>query len=475
MRTPIVLDRRLSVPLQRQIYEQWRSGILEGRFAPGDRMPSTRELAAALRVSRATVATAYEQLMAEGYLDSHHGSGTFVCRDLPDTRVDSARAAVSPPPALKPVRLSAYAARLGTMAWRQPAAPGALNLSTDGPTFDQFPFGVWKRLVRRHLQLQGPRLFDYAMQGGGDPRLRETIASYLARSRAVRCTAEQVVIVTGSQQALDLCARILIDPGDEVAIENPGYPGARELFTASGARIRPVPVDGEGLVVSALPRAARLVYITPSHQFPLGAAMSLARRLELLDWTRRQGAVVVEDDYDSEYRYSGAPLPALQGLSAASGVVYVGTFSNVLFPGLRLGYLVLPPELVAPFARAKWLGDRHVAHVEQSALADFIAEGHLERHVRRMRRVYKRRRDALQDALARYFGNAARMVGDASGMHVVVRFDSPAIAARAARAGVHLVSTGWYYMNDAPANEFIVRFTGVSERGIREAVKRLAG
>ena len=195
--------------------------------------------------------------------------------------------------------------------------------------------------------------------------------------------------------------------------------------------------------------------------------MSLARRLELLEWARAHGAVIVEDDYDSEYRYSGAPLPALQGLSADAGVVYVGTFSNVMFPGLRLGYLVLPPALVEPFQRAKWLADRHTAHLEQAALADFIREGHLERHIRRMRRVYKRRRDAFLDALARSFGDRAAVIGDASGMHLVVRFESAGIAARAAaRAGVHLVSTRAYYAGDAPAHEFIVRFTGVSERGL---------
>ena len=203
--------------------------------------------------------------------------------------------------------------------------------------------------------------------------------------------------------------------------------------------------------------------------------MSLARRLELVEWARARRAVIVEDDYDSEYRYSGAPLPALQGLSSEAGVVYVGTFSNVMFPGLRLGYLVLPLDLVEPFQRAKWLADRHTAHLEQAALADFIREGHMERHIRRMRRVYKRRREAFLDALTRAFGDRATVAGDASGMHLVVRFDTGGIAARAARGGVHLVSTRAYYAGEAPAHEFIVRFTGLGERSIREAVKRLAG
>ena len=477
MRTPIVVDRRHAAPLHRQIYDQWRAGILSGRFMPGDRMPSSRELAVALRVSRATVATAYDQLMAEGYLDTQHGSGTFVCRDLPDVAVrPSGATAHAKSRALHPpIPVSAFASRLAPVKWRLPAGPRVINLSTDGPTFDQFPFAVWKRLVRRHLQALGPSLFQYAAHGAGHPALRDTLAAYLGRSRAVQCAADQIVVANGSQQALDLCARVLVDPGDEVAVEDPGYLGARELFTACGARVRPVPVDRDGLVISALPPAARLVYITPSHQFPLGVSMSLTRRLELVEWARTRGAVIVEDDYDSEYRYSGAPLPALQGLSAEANVVYVGTFSNVMFPGLRLGYLVLPPGLTEPFQRAKWLADRHTAHLEQAALADFIREGHMERHIRRMRRVYKRRREAFLEALARSFGDKATVTGEASGMHLVVRFEVPGVAARAARAGVHLVSTRGYYTGEAPEQEFIVRFTGLGERAIREAVRRLAG
>jgi GntR family transcriptional regulator/MocR family aminotransferase len=476
MQTPIVINRRSAAPLHRQIYDQWRAGILGARFSPGDRLPSTRELAVALHVSRATVATAYDQLMAEGYRETQHGSGTFVCRDLSDVPMRGAASLRPSSVAERAVRVSAFAGRLRPVSSRTPVSPRALNLSTDGPAFDQFPFGVWKRMVRRHLHGLGPSLFHYGADGAGHPALRDTLAGYLARSRAVRCAPEQIVVVNGSQQALDLCARVLVDPGDEVALEDPGYLGARELFAASGARMRTVPVDRDGIVTRDLPPSARVVYITPSHQFPLGVSMSLARRLELLEWARTRRAVVIEDDYDSEYRYSGAPLPALQGLAADAGVVYVGTFSNVMFPGLRLGYLVLPPALVEPFRRAKWLADRHTAELEQAALADFIREGHLERHVRRMRRVYKRRRDVLLDALARGFGAAATVVGDASGMHLVVRFDSPAVAGRAARAGVHLVSTRDYYAAaEAPPHEFLVRFSGLSERGIREAIKRLAG
>jgi GntR family transcriptional regulator/MocR family aminotransferase len=234
-------------------------------------------------------------------------------------------------------------------------------------------------------------------------------------------------------------------------------------------------VTADGIAVRDLPERARLVYVTPSHQFPTGVSMSLARRLELLDWARRRRVAIIEDDYDSEYRYSGAPLPALQGLAGAVPVIYVGTFSNVMFPGLRIGYLIVPPSLVEPFARAKWHADRHTTLLEQAALADFLHDGHLERHVRRMRRLYKRRRDTLIDALEAHFGDGVEVTGDAAGLHVVVRFRSNSVAGSARRNGVQLASTSPYYLSHAPANEYILRFAAVGERALREGVKRLAG
>jgi GntR family transcriptional regulator/MocR family aminotransferase len=473
VRTPIALDRRRPAPLHRQIYEEWRRGILAGRFAPGDRMPSTRELAAALRVSRATVTAAYDQLVAEGYLDGHRGSGTFVCQELPDRALGAARP-VAAPAAMGPVRLSAFVERLGPIGPRPAVPPGVIGLSTTGPDFDRFPFAVWGRLVRRHLRRLSPSQFRYAPHGAGHEPLREAIASYLRRSRAVQCRADQVVVVSGSQQALDLCARVLIDPGDEVVVEEPGYSGARQLFAAAGARLCPAPVDADGILVSAMPASARLAYVTPSHQFPLGVSLSLARRLDLLAWARARRAFVIEDDYDSEFRYSGSPLPALQGLDTASRVVYVGTFSNALFPGLRLGYVVPPPALVEPFVRAKWYADRQTASLEQAALVDFIREGHFEQHLRRMRRLYKGRREALLAALARHFGDRAAVLGDAAGMHVVVRFEGPDILRQAARRGVSLAGTRPYYAGPAPANECIIRFAGLGERALGEAVRRIA-
>jgi GntR family transcriptional regulator/MocR family aminotransferase len=474
MHPPIVLNRASEIPLHRQIYDTWRQGILAGRLTPGHRVPSTRELAAALSVARSTVTIAYDQLTAEGYLESERGSGTFVCRDLPDEPVMPAPLTDDEARGRRAVRLSAYAARLEPAFPRVPAVPGTIDLSKYSPDLNRFPFRVWRRLILRHLREATPVVFEYAEWGVGHEPLRRQVSRYLARSRAVRCTPQQVIVVSGSQQALDLCARILINPGDQVAVENPGYLGARQLFAAHGARLRPVPVDEHGLLVSDLPDEARVLHVTPSHQFPTGVSMALARRLELLEWARPRGAVIIEDDYDSEYRYRGAPLPALQGLSRTVPVIYVGSFSNVMFPGLRIGYVVLPQDLVEPFARAKWHSDRHTTLLEQAALADFLNQGHLERHIRRMRRLYARRREVLVEELQRHFGDQVAISGDAAGMYVLVRFMSAAIPSRAGKRGVVLASTGRYYLGGAPAHEYILRFSGITERAIREGVRRLA-
>jgi GntR family transcriptional regulator/MocR family aminotransferase len=473
MQAPIVVNRGSSVPLHRQIYDEWRNGILTGRFAPGERVASSRDLAAALAVSRATVTSAYDQLIAEGYLESERGSGTFVTRDLPDEALRPGRAAKGGAGAARAVRLSEYGKRLEPVFRRSPREPGIIDLSQSTGDVELFPFRLWRRLLLRHLRHLTPAVFAYAEHEAGHEPLRREIALYVMRSRAVRCTPGQVIVVNGSQQALDLCARVLVDPGDDVALEHPGYQGARQLFTAHGARLRPVRVTPEGIAVRELPSDAKIVYVTPSHQFPTGVSMSLGRRLELLDWARPRQVVIIEDDYDSEYRYSGAPLPALQGLAGEVPVVYVGTFSNVMFPGLRIGYIVVPPGLVEPFARAKWHADRHTTLLEQAALADFLHDGHLERHVRRMRRLYKRRRDVLMEALDRHFGDEVEVLGDAAGMHLVVRFKSSAVSARAGRNHVHLASTRPYYVSGAPANEYIIRFSAVRERAIREGIKRL--
>lgn len=479
MRIAMVLERASPVPLHRQMYEQWRAGILTGRFQRGQRVPSTRELAATLSVSRSTVTEAYDQLVAEGYLDATHGSGTFVCRELPDEALRPGRARIAMQDDPPTVRLSHYGARLRDDFVYPETPPGFIRFTHWRPDLERFPFALWRKLLMRHLRattrplFDYPELFDYAEHSAGYLPLRREIAAYVARSRAVDCTAEQVIIVNGSQQGLDLCVRLLLEPGSEVAFENPGYQGASRIFQAYGARLRPACIDDDGIVIDDL-RKARLVYVTPSHQFPTGVSMSLARRLELIKWARGHGAAIIEDDYDSEYRYRGAPLPSLQGLSRGVAVIYIGTFSKVMFPGLRIGYVIAPPALVPPLKRAKWLADRHTSMLDQAALADFIREGHLERHIRRMRRIYGRRREVLVESLVRHFGDKAQVRGDAAGMHLMVRFNDERIAERAHAAKVLLMSAGSYYLTKPSRGEFIFGFSSIGERAIREGIKRLA-
>ncbi len=474
MRLATLLDRTSAIPLRQQIYQQWREGILSGRFRPGESVPSTRELSATLEVARSTVTDAYEQLIAEGYLETEQGSGTFVCRELPDALLAFSKGSDAGGTTPATIRLSAFGNGLSFDYNRAYPPPGVISFPNGTPDLQHFPFAIWRKLMNRHLREALQDTFDYTDYVAGYPPMRAEIASYLSRTRAVRATADQVVVVNGSQQSLDLCARLLLSPGDEVAFENPGYQGARRIFEAAGARLRPLTATPEGLALGDLGKKTRLVYVTPSHQFPTGVSMSLATRLELIDWARRTGAVIVEDDYSSEYRYSGPPLPSLQGLAGDVPVVYIGTFSKVMFPGLRIGYLVAPKGLIQSITRAKWLQDRNTAVLEQKALFDFMHEGHLERHIRRMRRLYGSRREALVAALDRHFGERVRVMGDAAGMHLMATIDDPHIVDRANRNRVQLLRADGYYLTKPPGNEFIFGFSAVGERTIREGVKRMA-
>lgn len=473
MRAAIAIDNTSGVPIHRQIYEAWRRGILAGRFRKGDRVPSSRELALALRVSRSTVTQAYEQLFAEGYLQTARGSGTFVRGDLHEHSLPASptsRGNESQPS----VALSRFGAGLRSDFLYAPQPADHICFSRWSPDVARFPLTLWRKLLSRHMRIAERSVLDYAQQAQGHEPLRREIAGYLARSRAVQCTPDQVVVLNGSQQALDLCARVLCDPDDEAAFEDPGYLGTRRIFEASHVRLRPVRIDDQGIVVNEIPQGMRLVYVTPSHQFPTGVSMSLARRLELIAWARRSRAAIIEDDYDSEYRYNGPPLPSLQGLAHDVPVIYCGTFSKVMFPALRVGFAVLPDALVAPFRRAKWLADRSTPMLDQVALTDFIAEGHLERHIRRMRRLYGQRRAALVESLRRHFGDRVRVLGEASGMHLMIRTDDATLAERAARNRVQIVSTRAYYLSKPRNDEFILGFSSLSERSIREGIRRLA-
>jgi GntR family transcriptional regulator/MocR family aminotransferase len=488
MEIAIALDDRSPAPLHRRLYDEIRRSILSGRLSPGSRVPSTRALASSLGVSRSTVTQSYEQLISEGYLQTVFGSGTKVCEQLPDDLLRTAsvkpiKARAKRPPT-QPVKLSLYGASLNDdTPLEAPEQELSLNFKTGCPALDEFPMQQWRRLLSKHCRTDPRRLLDYAASPCGDAALREAIAGYLARSRAVRCSPDQVVIVNGSQQAIDLVTKVLIDRGDKVAIENPGYLGARRAFLAQGAKLHPAPVDHSGIVVEKLAaRSAnriKAVYVTPSHQFPTGAVLSLPRRLELLGWSANSGAVIIEDDYDSEFRYGSRPIPALQGLAESENVIYVGTFSKVLFPSLRAGYLVVPETLARIFGRARWLADRHTPTLEQRVLADFINEGQLERHLRRMRTLYDRRRQALVRALEAHFGDHVTILGENAGMHLMIRlrsrFSDEQVVERARRAGVGIVSARIYYLGEGRKDEFVLGYAALSERRIREGVRQLAG
>ena len=473
--TLIPIDRDSSVPLTHQIYEFWRAGIVSGRFPGGERVPSTRDAAAALGISRGTIAQAYELLMSEGYFQAARGSGTFVCLELPDPQECLASPASAPPvDAGHYVKLSALGEDLRKDAAPSEKRDGYINLTPAGQGSALFPLDVWRRLYVSSLKRIGTDALDYAEHAQGYPPLREEIAKYVQRSRGLSCSAEEVVVVNGSQQGLDLCARLFLEPLDEVAIENPGYLGARQVFQACGARLRPVRVDAEGLVCRELGEAARLVYVTPARQFPVGVSLSAQRRRELLAWARQHRAVIVEDDYDAEYRFSGARMPALYGAVNDVAVIYCGSFSKVMFPGLRIGYLIVPQSLAATFSRAKWLADRHTSIHQQATLHRFMSEGHLDRHIRRTRRTFAKRRAALVEALERHFGARAQVLDEPAGTHAYVRFKDPEIAARAERNKVQIREADRYYIGTPPPNEYLLEFSMLSERSIREGIKRLA-
>lgn len=490
MELAITLDNRSSEPLHRQLYEELRRAILSCRLKPGERVPSTRALAHSLGVSRATATLGYEQLIAEGYLEAAIGSGTRVCAQLPDELLRSlpvkqVKAESFALNGLKvpAIKLSGYGSYLDDSTPLEGVDPDLpISFKTGRPALEEFPMAEWRRLLLRHCRTSSARLLDYAPEMRGDPKLRAAIGSYLGRSRAVRCSPDQIIIINGSQQAIDLATKVLLDRGDTVAVENPGYLGARRAFLAQGARLVPIPVDESGIVVEKLESKtasrAKLIYVTPSHQFPTGAMLPLPRRLELLKWAERRDAVIIEDDYDSEFRFGSRPIPALQGLSEGDNVIYVGTFSKVLFPSLRIGYLVVPESLARVFTRARWIADRQTPTLEQLALADFINEGHLDRHLRRMRTLYDKRRQALIRSLKLHFEDRVELLGENAGMHLMVRLqtnlDDEEVVRRAAEVGVGLVSAKIYYLNEPRANEFVFGYGGLSERRISEGVRRLA-
>jgi GntR family transcriptional regulator / MocR family aminotransferase len=476
----VTLDRRSQVPLQTQLYRALREAILHGRLRPGLRLPATRLLARDLRIARNTVVAVFEQLAAEGYLAARVGAGTVVAPLRPEALLHAQ------PPARRSASgdapgLSRRGAALAAVRRGGPDAGGksaARAFQVGLPAVDQFPIELWARLLARRVRMptRSALGYDYA---AGLPALCEAIAQYLGAARGVVCRPEQVIVVAGAQAGLDLACRLLLDPGDAAWMEEPGYLGARGALLAASATLVPVPVDDEGLDVAAGAQAApngRLVYTSPSHQHPLGVTMSLARRLALLEWAARMRAWVLEDDYDSEYRYGGRPLAAMQGIDATGRVIYVGTFSKTMFPALRVGYLVVPPPLVEPFGIAM----RHTGHsapvAVQAALADFIGEGHFAAHVRRMRVLYASRQARLLRA-ARRHGLVDVRPAEA-GMHLVAALppdaDDVAIAARAVEAGVVVRPISTQYLGRPDRRALLLGYAGVPEREIDRGIELLA-
>jgi GntR family transcriptional regulator/MocR family aminotransferase len=479
----IELDAALPAPLHAQLYDRLRRAILAGQLPPGARVPSTRTLAAELGVSRGTTSLAYDNLVLEGYLESRVGRGTTVSRRLPTPTGASGPDRRSPAaaPQTPPRRVAARAGALDGLTNLGPVEGRTGGAFLAGqPALDQFPYEVWARLVARRARhtLAG---FAYYQPAAGHEPLRAAIAAQIGISRGVRCVPEQIIITAGAQGALDLCARTLLDPGDAVWVEDPGYFGAYGALLAAGARLVPAAVDDEGLDVEAARLrcpAARLAVVAPSHQFPTGATMSLRRRLALVAWAEAAGAWVLEDDYDGEYRFGGRPLTALQGLDRADRVLYLGTFSKVLFPALRLGYVVAPPDLAGPLLAARRFIDGHPPILEQMALADFMTEGHYVRHLRRMLRLYGRRRDLLRRELRARLGDLLEVSAPAAGMHLVgwlpAGVDDERAAGLAVAAGVFVVPVSRFGVEPPARGGLVFGFAGVDEAGIRRGVERLA-
>jgi GntR family transcriptional regulator / MocR family aminotransferase len=479
---PITLDPAKTIPIYRQLYEWFRRAILAGQLRPAQRVPSTRNLAAELGISRIPVSSAYEQLHAEGYFETFVGAGTCVASSIPD---DALRPSGGELPGTSPMISRGKARRrisrrvtsmlLPPQSWLDNL--GAFRVSL--PALEHFPMDSWSRLVHRHLRGQTRRLMAYN-DAMGNLAFREAIAEYLGAVRAVRCEPSQILVTTGSQQGLQLSAQVLLDSNDRVWIEEPGYHGARHALRMAGARLVPVGVDDEGLDVRQGIRRdpqARAVYITPSHQYPLGMTMSATRRMLLLNWAARSGAWIMEDDYDSEYRFGGRPIASLQSLDSGARVIYVGTFNKVMFPALRLGYLVVPKDLVRAFSAARDATDVFSSTLYQAVMTDFIREGHFARHIRRMRILYMHRRTGLVEAIHKQLGEKLEVIGAEAGMHLVALLrrgvSDLAVARKAAQMGVSAMPLSACYLKPPARGGLILGYGGTDTQQINEGIAKL--
>jgi GntR family transcriptional regulator/MocR family aminotransferase len=482
----IQLSASNALPLRRQLYEQLGRAIRAGHLAPGTRLPSTRAFARELGVSRTTVEEAYQDLYAEGYLEGKVGAGTYVTEQLSKGLFHATMLPGEVTPSTETVSGYADLSRRGRLLAATPLPPGFHSddvrrpFRLGVPALDSFPQQEWARIVSRVARQLPTSCLSFPDPAGYRP-LREEIAAYLTVSRGVSCTADQVVVVAGAQAGLSLAARLLLDAGDTTWIEDPGYPWAKAAFEGAGAMLVPVPVDEQGMDVAtgkAKHPNARLAYVTPSHQFPLGVTMSLARRYELLHWARQTSAWIIEDDYDSEYRYIGRPIPALQGLEGAERVLYLGTFSKVLFPALRLGYLVIPPLLVDAFVTALRAANVFLPMLEQAVVATYMREGYFARHIHRMRSLYAKRGSILRDCARYYLGDVLTIERPSAGLHLVGWLqegtDDREMARNAERQSIIAPPLSAYRMESTGRGGVLLGYASCTEREIEEGIQHLA-
>ena len=475
----LVLPLRDSgISANRWIYEALRAKILEGGLRPGARLPATRDLARQYGLARGTIVNAFEQLKSEGYVDGSVGSGTYVSKILPDELLQIPRenGTERSAPRKRRRRVSDYAGRVSLFPNLEIRPSRAFRANI--PALDLFPTTLWAQVAARRLRRVSTNLLLGCGPMGYTP-LRQAVATYLSTSRGVKCIPEQVAIISGVQEALDLAARLFLNPGDRVCMENPGYPGAAIAFKAGGAKVCAIRLDDEGMQVQDLSmRGARLIYVTPGHQFPVGVTMSLARRLRLLEWAGKSGALILEDDYDSEYRYAGRPVPALQGLDRHGLVMFTGSFSKVLFPSLRLGYLVLPADLVDHVSKTLSVTNRHAPLLEQAVLCDFITEGHFGRHLRRMREVYAERLSVLLECARHSLTGLLEISGVEAGLQTAAwlprGLDSELVAAVAAKREVEVTPLGRYSHGRMEREGLQLGFAAVDSKEIRRGVRELA-
>ena len=474
----ISIDPELPEPLYRQLYFAVRDAILSGRLRPGQRLPATRAFATDLGLSRNTVVSAFDQLLAEGYTEGRTGAGTYVSTTLPEELLNARGMSA------RPRRKAAYrrgpskrGAFLSSISGRGSTRPRAFSPGI--PELAEFPFEDWARLLGRKW-----RQPQRGLLVGNDPLgyapLRDAVATHLGAARAVQCSPDQIIIVSGAQQAIDLTARVLIDPGDLVWMEEPGFQGVRGALLAAGAELAAIAIDEEGMSVAEGRKVApdaRLACVSPSHQYPLGVTMSLARRLELLEWAQQANAFILEDDYDSEYRYRGRPLAALQGLDEEGRVIYIGTMSKVMFPGLRIGYMVVPDDLVDAFRSIRVLIDSHPSAIAQAALAEFIEDGFLSAHIRRMRALYSARQVVLIESIRQELDGFLSINPEDAGMHLLaelpVEVDDAALSRAAWAADVEAPPLSVFYDGPPKRRGLLLGYAGFSHQEIRHAASTL--